>query len=106
VVVCVAIFLAGRWVARHQDKVRAFARRQLERPRVAAVRDRYRRQLDFLVARFRPQGAMGLSLTLSLAAIALAGWGLGVLVNEVVSPAARAPFDRPVLDWFVTGSPG
>ena len=101
VVVCVAIFLAGRWVACHQDKVRAFARRQLERPRVAAVRDRYRRQLDFLVARFRPQGAMGLSLTLSLAAIALAGWGLGVLVNEVVSPAARAPFDRPVLDWFV-----
>ena len=64
-VVVVGVTLAAAcWVARHPDRVRAAARRQLARPRVARPRvarlvSRYQAQLDFLAARFRLEGRLG-----------------------------------------------
>ncbi|MFN2606992.1 MAG: bifunctional DedA family/phosphatase PAP2 family protein [Acidimicrobiales bacterium] len=96
------LVLAARWVAHHQEQARAFGRRQLERPRVARVRERYRREIDFLVGRFRPSGALGLSLTLSLAIIGVTGWALGTLTAHILSGREVLRVDRPVLNWFVS----
>jgi membrane protein DedA with SNARE-associated domain/membrane-associated phospholipid phosphatase len=102
VAVAVVIVLAARWAAHHQERLRAFGRRQLERPRVAKVRERYSRQIGFLVGRVRPSGALGLSLTLSLVALASIGWVLGVLTRDVISGREGSGFDRPILDWLVS----
>jgi membrane protein DedA with SNARE-associated domain len=68
------VLAAARWIARHPDQVRALLARQLQRPAVAALRHRYGAQLGFLARRFSPQGTLGLSLTVGLAAWpALAG---------------------------------
>jgi len=100
-VAVVAVVLVARWAAHHQDHLRAFGRRQLERPRVARLRERYGRQIEFLVGRLRPSGALGMSLTLSLVAIAAMGWVLGALAGAALSGREVARFDKPLLDWLV-----
>jgi undecaprenyl-diphosphatase len=101
VVVVGATVWVARWIARHPERLLALADRVANRPRVAAVRARYRRQLQFLVRRLEPRGALGLSLTGSLVLIALAGWAFGVVVQDVLSGESLNPFDHPVLDLFV-----
>ncbi|HEV7535476.1 MAG TPA: bifunctional DedA family/phosphatase PAP2 family protein [Acidimicrobiia bacterium] len=101
VVLGAAIALTARWIGRHQDRFRALAATQLNRPAVARLRSRYGRQLDFLARRLRPGGALGLSLTTSLAALVAVGWVLGALAQDVVVGDGSIRFDQPVLRWFV-----
>lgn len=102
VIVAAAVLWAARWVTRNQQFLVAFAARQSERPRVARSRARYRRQLDFLRRRLRPEGALGLSLTVALATIVAGGWLLGVVAQDVIAGDDAARLDGPVLDWFVS----
>src|SRR5215218_9232402 len=80
--------LGARWVARHPDRVRALADRQLDRPWVARVRARYQRQLGFLAERLRPGGALGLTLTASVVALVGAGWAFGAVLLDVLAGLA------------------
>lgn len=91
----------ARWVARHPDRVRAYATRQLQRPRVAAATDRYRRQLQFLGDRFRPGNALGLVLTAQLAVLAASGWAFGTVLQDVLGRDDSARIDRPVVRLLV-----
>lgn len=100
VVVGGTVYLARR-VAREPERLRAFADRSANVALVAAIRERYRRQLDFMIRRMHPEGALGLSLTASLALIAVAGWGFGVVVQDVVAGESFNPLDRPVLAFFI-----
>jgi len=100
VVLAVTILVAARWVARHQDRLVANLSAQLDRPAVARVRDRYQRQIAFLVRRLQPGGAFGLALTASLVALIATGWVLGAIVQDVVVGDGSIRFDRPVLRWF------
>ena len=93
--------LAARLVARHPDRVRAVVDRQLDRPRVRRLRERYHRQLAFLAERLRPGGALGLSLTLGAAAIVVAGWAFGALLQDVIAHDELALVDQPVQRFFV-----
>lgn len=54
----------------------------------------------FLAARFSPQGAFGLQLTLGVALILLAGWAFGVLAGDVVRGAAITRVDVQLAHWF------
>lgn len=101
VVVVGATVLLARRIARRPERLHALVDRVADIRLVATVRSRYRRQLGFLVGRFRPQGALGLSLTASLALIAVAGWGFGVVVQDVLSGESFNPVDRPVLEFLV-----
>jgi undecaprenyl-diphosphatase len=102
VVVVGAVVLAARWVARHPDRVRALADRQLDRPWVARLRARYQRQLAFLAERLRPGGALGLSLTLTAAALVAAGWAFGAVLQDVLAGnEGGALLDAPVQRFFV-----
>jgi membrane protein DedA with SNARE-associated domain/membrane-associated phospholipid phosphatase len=99
-VLVVAIVLLARWVTRHPERVRGALRRQLERPAVARLRARYERQLAFLARRLRPRGALGLSLTLGLAGIGLAGWAFGAVLQEVLARENLTQFDELVRRFF------
>jgi undecaprenyl-diphosphatase len=96
-----ALVVGARWVARHPDRVRALADRQLARPWVARLRDRYQRQLAFLARRLRPGGALGLSLTVTVAALVGAGWAFGALLQDVLARDELQRVDRPVAVFFV-----
>jgi membrane protein DedA with SNARE-associated domain/membrane-associated phospholipid phosphatase len=99
-VLVLGIVLLARWVTRHPERVRALLRRQLERPTVARLRVRYERQLAFLSRRLRPGGALGLSLTLGLAGIGLAGWAFGAVLQEVLARENLTQFDELVQRFF------
>jgi undecaprenyl-diphosphatase len=96
----VGIVLLGRWIAQHPERVRAAIRRQLERPAVARLRTRYERQLAFLERRLRPGGALGLSLTLGLLAIGIAGWAFGAVAQAVLASKDLTQFDGFVQHFF------
>jgi membrane protein DedA with SNARE-associated domain/membrane-associated phospholipid phosphatase len=100
-IVAVGVILAiGRWIARHPERVRSLWDRQLERPRVARFRARYRRQIDFLLNRFRPGTAVGLSLTVSFVVIGLASWAAGIIGQDVVANQDLTRVDLPVKHFF------
>jgi membrane protein DedA with SNARE-associated domain/membrane-associated phospholipid phosphatase len=95
------IALAGRWVAHHPDRVRRLVERVLGEGAVARARERYQTQIAFLARRLRPEGALGLSLTVSILAIALAAWAFGSLLFDVLSHGELALVDQPVQNFFV-----
>ena len=92
---------AGRWLGRHPDEVNGLIGGGLERPMMKRFRARYRRQVEFLARQFRREGALGVSLTLSLVVVGLAGWAFGVVVHDVLAGETLDAVDRPVLN-FVT----
>jgi membrane-associated phospholipid phosphatase len=99
------LFLAGAaavawWVAGRPDQVRGWVVRQADRPRVHALRHRYRRQLAFLTRRLRPSGAFGLSLTVGLVVIVAAGWAFGTLAENIIERDDLAVHDSPVAAWL------
>ena len=94
------VLAAARWVARHPDQVRARLARQLERPAVLALRRRYSTQLGFLARRFSPRGALGLSLTVGLAAVVGFGWLFGGITEDVIKGNELTALDSPVAHWL------
>jgi undecaprenyl-diphosphatase len=86
-----ALLEAGRWGVREWDR----------RGRTAILGRAFTRTLDFLERRLRPEGALGLTLTVSLALLAAAGWALGAVIQDVVAGDDAARVDRPVLEFFV-----
>ncbi len=58
----------GWWVTAHPAKAQAFLYRLRRHPRAMRAEERYRTQIDFLVRRFQPEGAFGLSFTIGLTA--------------------------------------
>jgi undecaprenyl-diphosphatase len=101
VVIVGAVVTAARWAARHPDRLRALVDRQLQRPWIARLNARYERQLAFLARRLRPRGALGLSLTVSVLALVLAGWAFGAVLQDVLAGDEGALLDGPVLHFFV-----
>jgi undecaprenyl-diphosphatase len=93
--------LAARWVARHPDRVHAVVDRQLHRPVVARLRERYQRQLVFLARRLRPGGALGLSLTITIVALVGAAWAFGAVLQDVLARDDLALVDQPVMRFIV-----
>jgi undecaprenyl-diphosphatase len=100
-IAAVVITVVVRWVLRHRDRLRSAHAAFLRWRPVAVLVARFRRQIDFLVRRLDPGGALGLSLTVSLVLLGAAGWALGVVIQDVVASDDAARLDRPVLDFFV-----
>ena len=99
-VLTVLVVATGRWIGRHRDGLALAARRQLDRPAVARLRQRHARQLAFLGRRFERGDAYGLSLTLALAALVALGWTFGALVQDVLAGDEAARLDAPTARWF------
>lgn len=100
VAVVAAIVFFARWISRHQDRVREIVERQLERTRIASLRDRYESQLRFLTDRFRPGNALGLILTVQLLLVVAAGWLFGSLLADVLGGGDAVRTDGPFLRYL------
>jgi undecaprenyl-diphosphatase len=92
----------ARWIAHHPSEVRAFAGRWFDRPLVRRFGERHRSQIDFVLARFRPRQALGLSLTVQLALIGLFGWAFGVVLQDVVALDDLVHVDGPTTRYVVS----
>jgi undecaprenyl-diphosphatase len=100
VVIVGAVVLVARWVVEHPERVRAAVDRQLARPTLARLHERYQSQLAFLARRLRPEGALGLSLTLGLVGVVLAGWSFGAVLQDVLAHQQLTQLDASVQAFF------
>jgi undecaprenyl-diphosphatase len=96
VVTIVVLVLLSRAVSKRQDKVAAAWQRFLDRPRVARIRTRYRRQIGFVAKRFRPGPVAGLQLTMALVALAVLGYLTAVIIDQVLGRTGLAGIDDEV----------
>jgi len=92
---------AGRWITNHPQRLRAVVGRVIDRPGVLRVRRRYRRELAFVARRLSPGGALGLSLTMGLVLMGLAGWAFGSVLEDVLRKDELVTRDSPVAVWLV-----
>jgi undecaprenyl-diphosphatase len=90
------------WLAAHPAKVRAFLGRMRNHPALTGAENRYRHQIEFLVRRFQPEGAFGLSFTLGLVVLGLSTWIFGSVLRDVLAQEELALFDVPVLRYIAT----
>lgn len=94
-VVVGGVFATRRIIA-HEDRIRAWLQRLVERPKVAALRERYAGQIGFLYRRLDPREALGLHLTIGLVLSAGAGWAFGSAVYDILSNKHLAVADIPL----------
>ena len=95
-----AVVLAGRWLGRNPDPVRALAARAAALPPLRWLRARYG-VLFFLVAmRVGPAWTLLINLALGLALLFVAGLGVAVLLEAVVAHSGLGVLDGLVADWF------
>lgn len=104
VVTVVVLVLLARAVSKRQDRVRAAWQSFLDRPRIARIRTRYRRQLAFVGKRFRPGPVAGLQLTVMLVALAVLGYVLAAIIDQVLGRTGLAGIDREVRE-ALSGQP-
>lgn len=104
IVTVVVLVLLARAVAKRQDKVRAAWQSFLDRPRIARIRRRYARQIAFVRKRFSPRSVVGLQLTFTLVALAILGYVIAVIVDQVLGRTGLAGLDRQVRG-ALTGQP-
>lgn len=100
VVVTVVVIGVARWVARNPEHARRLAGRVGDWRPLAWVRRNFGGPLRFLQARFRIDHPFGLSLTMGLAFVILAGWAFSVLAVDVVARTDSVRVDRPVARYL------
>lgn len=88
------------WIAAHPQEVRILIDEFQNQRTVKRVAIRYRRQIEFLVQRFQPGGAFGLSFTVGLAVLALSVWVFGGVLEDVLSHEEIALFDAPIVNYI------
>jgi uncharacterized protein (TIRG00374 family) len=98
-IAAIAVFWSARWLIRNEDLVRAWWRRQLERPRVAAFVSRFDRQIRWGAERFNPAGAFGLYLTVGVVSSLALVWAFGAALQDVIVGEELALIDRPVANF-------
>lgn len=96
VVTVVLLVVLSRAAAKRQDRIREAWQRVKDRPRIAALRRRYRRQLAFVAKRFRPGPVAGLQLTAALVGLAALGYALALILVQVLGRTGLASIDRDV----------
>lgn len=96
VVIGGAIAAAAWWLRRNWGGVEARWRSLLARPGVAAFGRRFRPQIEFLGRRLDARSVAGLRLTVALVVALAAGWGFGVVLEDVLADEELAVIDGPV----------
>lgn len=99
-VTVVVLVLAARAAAKRQERIRGAWQRFLDRPRIAAVRRRYRRQIAFVAKRFKPGQVAGLQLTAALAGLVALGWVLALILAQVLGRTGLTGVDGDIREAF------
>ncbi|WBB82250.1 DedA family protein [Micromonospora sp. WMMD882] len=95
-----AIVLAGRWLGRNPDPVRALFDRAVAVPPLSWVTRRYGVLLFLLGARIGATWTLLLNLTVGLALLFGAGFGMAGLLGLVVRHSGLAAVDTAIAGWF------
>jgi membrane protein DedA with SNARE-associated domain/membrane-associated phospholipid phosphatase len=98
--VAFAFYLAYRWVASHRERLVGYGESFLARPAVARLRERYDRQLRWLLRRLTPGQYLGLHLTLGLLAAAGCLWLFGGVAEDVLTGDPLVRFDRALAAYL------
>ena len=94
IAVVVGFYLAYRWVANNRARLVEYGEAVLAYPPVARLRERYDRQLRWLLRRLTPGQYLGLHLTVGLAAAAGCLWLFGGLAEDLLTNDPLVRFDR------------
>lgn len=102
VAILFAIFLGWlwHWLVRHEADVQHLWRSVVGHPRLASMRDRFAPQLEFLKARFSPQGYMGLQLTIGVIFLIAASWLFGGIAEDVLHGDPLTVIDKDIAQWL------
>lgn len=100
VVLAVGLVFLARKIEESRDAIKARLARFNERPRIARMRARYRKQIDFLEGRFDPSRQFGLFLTFGLIVVGAAAWFFGSVLQDVLAKEQLALFDRPAMTYI------
>jgi membrane-associated phospholipid phosphatase len=95
-----AIGVAAWWVAAQPKKVRTLVSRLGVRPRILRFRRHFHSQIEFLVSRFQPEGAFGLSFTVGLVVLIASTWILGSVLKDVAGAEEVALLDAPIVSYL------
>jgi membrane-associated phospholipid phosphatase len=93
-------------IAGHRQRILLLARRFNSRPSIERLRRRHQREINFLVRRFSPEGAFGLSFTLGLAALVISTLLFGKILGDVLDRNEIARFDEPIVSFIVQNRVG
>jgi len=99
-VLVLALLRFWSWLVQHETELRADWAALIERPRIAAFRRRFARQIDFVERRLTPGGYLGLHLTLGFLVSLLGGWWFRHLVLALVAEAPMVTTDHRLSLWF------
>jgi undecaprenyl-diphosphatase len=100
VILGLGLSFAARWVRDHQEQLIQRWNRFLARPRVARLRARYGKQIEFIEARLDPTQRAGLYLTVGLIVASATAWGFGAIVQDVLGKDELALIDQPVVRFM------
>jgi len=98
--VALGFYLAYRWVASHRERLIGYGESFLARPAIVGLRERYDRQLRWLLRRLTPGQYLGLHLTLGLLAAAGCLWLFGGVAEDVLSGDPLVRFDRALAAYL------
>ena len=100
VAVALAFYLAYRWVASHRALLVEKGIAALTYPLVARLRERYDRQLRWLLRRLTPGQYLGLHLTLGLLAAAGCLWLFGGVAEDILTGDPLVRFDHALATYL------
>jgi membrane protein DedA with SNARE-associated domain/membrane-associated phospholipid phosphatase len=98
--VLIGFYLAYRWVANNRGRLVEYGERVLAYPTVARLRERYDRQLRWLLRRLTPGQYLGLHLTVGLMAAAGCLWLFGGLAEDILTNDPLVRYDRAIADYL------
>jgi membrane protein DedA with SNARE-associated domain/membrane-associated phospholipid phosphatase len=99
VVMLAVVIVAARWIATNYSRIHNQVERLLERPRIKSLRERYHREIAFLVRRFDPGERFGLSVTVGVGIVVIFGIAFGQIFDEVIE-GETGYVDAPVLRFL------
>src|SRR5215213_1625995 len=100
VAVAMGFYLAYRWVANNRGRIVEYGDAALAYPPVARLRERYDRQLRWLLRRLTPGQYLGLHLTVGLLTAAGSLWLFGGLAEDLLTGDPLVRFDRTLDDYL------
>lgn len=97
-VLMLIFYLTYRWVIGHRELLAERWENLLAKPRIRQTRERYDRQLGWMLRRITPGQYLGLHLTLGLLAVAGGLWLFGGLAEDYLTRDPIVRFDQAVAD--------
>ncbi len=97
-VLMLVFYLTYRWVIGHRELLAERRENLLAKPRIRRTRERYDRQLGWMLRRITPGQYLGLHLTVGLLAVAGGLWLFGGLAEDYLTRDPIVRFDQAVAD--------